>query len=533
MSPKKIRWLVICLFAILGAAGCKCNNLAVEDFVIFADSPALNLVVSTLNPTFSWTANKSCDPDEYDLHIREDVMYGGDSANGDVIYDDVPYTLTGDSLLPGRAYYWYARARNDYTSSEDPGASGPFSDYAYFFTGPVCSGETLIAPELQFPRQYGGNPDTDNWITHNHLQEFNWTYTGGCLPLSYDFQFATDAGFTDIVMTGTTTTPHFQSIFESFPNCSTLFWRVAANDGTTVGPWSPSWNFHWVREGTECYQTHYLSDDFAWIHVRLAEDLCDQTGFMAAQTQTLNPGCMVDGTIIVGDNSSVIDLDNFVVDLGAGPCPSTGLDQKTAVSTEARFGLLTPGTYCFSISRNQSIGVNNQINLMGGIWTNPRVNAVVAERTIDLGPGWGDENLQFNWDEYDLALVLPEFDFTMECRFCPDPIGPVTGFLFAEIPVLIFGRDYSSNWKLSEVEGKLCYALISDALIDEALQKLGGLEMRSADLDQFPPPPPCPEPDNLASGPKTCSDYKTVEVCRLHVADGCKWIFNTTHCDGP
>jgi len=398
MSKISKRWFILGLFFAVFISGCKCNNTAVEDFVIFADNPALNLVVSTLNPTFSWTANKSCDPDEYDLYIREDVMYGGESTYPDVIYDDVPYTLTGDSLLPGKAYYWYARAVNDYTSSEDPGASGPFSDYAYFFTGPVCSGETLIAPELQFPRQHGGPTDTDNWITHNHLQEFNWTYAGGCLPVSYDFQFATDAGFTDIVMTGTTTTPYEQHIFETFPNCSTLFWRVAANDGVVVGPWSDTWSFHWVREGTECYQTHYVSDDAARVYVYLYHDRCTQTGDLAGVRLLTDSGCKVhkNEVILVGDGERTYPPDHnmydYEVDIGSGPCPSTGLDHRE--SSNLPFNVLAPGTYCVSMTRSQIIKHGTE-NLMHGIWTDPRTNDFVAYKTIELGPGNSDVTVHF------------------------------------------------------------------------------------------------------------------------------------------
>ncbi|MCD6425483.1 MAG: hypothetical protein J7L35_08235 [Anaerolineales bacterium] len=514
MSKKNKLWLVFGIFITILLSSCNCANAQVELFEVIADSPIGGELVTSLTPLFDWHGSYTCDPDEYDLFIKEDVMYGGDSAYSDVIYDDVPYTLTGYSLLPGRAYYWYARAHNVYTSPEDPSAYGPDSDPAYFFTGPVCSGETLIAPELRFPRKHGGYPETDNWITHNHLQEFKWTYTGGCLPVSYDYQFALDAGFTEIVLSETTTEPYVQHIFEPFSNCSSLFWRVRANDGTSVGPWSDAWQFHWVREGTSCYQTHFLSDDFAWLHVRLAEDLCDQTGYIAAWTQTLNPGCKVDGMIIVGDNSKVIDLTNFVVDLGAGPCPSTGLDQKTA-NSEAKFGVLTPGTYCFSISRNQSIGWNNQTYLMDGIWTFPRTNAVVAERTIELGPGTGDENIQFNWDEVDRTFLTFPLDYTYGCKYGPEKICPTNGFAQAGETIPILARDSRSEWMLTQLNGTPCYVHIPGSLIDEYLTKFGPEGSRVADLEIFPQPPPCPKP----TPEPACSSYSSQASCPAR----CTW----------
>lgn len=539
MFPKKIRWIIIGIIVMLSAAGCKCNNAAVEAFEFIADSPIGGDLVSSLTPTFDWHGSDTCDPDQYWLYIKEDIQYGGDTVYEHISYTDVPYTLTGDSLLPGRAYYWYGIAVNE-PSSEDNGASGEYSAPAYFYTGPVCSGEPLVSPILEIPRQWGGNSSTDNWITHNHLQEFKWTYEGGCLPLYYDYQFATDPMFTDIILSGTTTTPYEQSIFETFPNCSTIFWRVAANDGTTVGPWSPSWSFHWVREGTECYQTHYISDEAARIDVQLYWDDCSLTGYNSSAVLISDPGCKADdiSTIIVADGEQVHPSPDFVmggseVDLGSGPCPSTGLDHKKW--SQLPFNVLAPGTYCISITRDQTLDAYPHAYLMDGIWSEPRTNDVVAYQTVEVGPGTSDIMVEFGWDEYDRVFLIPEFDFTMECRFCPDPIGPVTGFLFAGQPVPVYGRDYLSNWKLSEVEGMACYALIPDALMDEALAMMEGMELRSADLGQYPTPLPCPEPEKLESETKqkTCWDYKNKTTCENR---GCTWYRvndNTSLCIPP
>jgi len=531
MSPKKIRWLVICFVAILGAAGCKCNNTAVEDFEVIADNPILGLVVSTLNPTFSWTANKSCDPDEYDVYITEDVRYGGDTVYADVAYDDVPYTLTGDSLLPGRSYLWKARAINVWTSYEDPSANSPYNEYSQFFTGPVCSGESLIAPDLEFPAPYS-NPDYDNWITHNSLQEFKWTYTGGCLPISYDFQFATDPGFTDIVLSGTTTTPYNQSIYESFPNCSTLFWRIAANDGTSTGPWSDTWSFHWVTDET-CWQNHYISDDAARISVWLYHDNCSHTGDAAGMRLT-SSGCKLDknGVTLVGDGERTFPPDShlwdYEGDLGSGPCPSTGLDHKDS-SELFMFNVLAPGTYCVSMTRNQIVQ-GGAINLMHGIWTDPRVTGDVAYKTIELGPGTTDVNVYFGWDEYEHTFVMPRLPETKNCRICPDPIGPVVDILMEGSLVELFGRDRNSQWKLTYAQGVPCYLWLMDEKINQELSLFEDFDWRAEDLEFYPQPPPCPKPETKpdsgpapgpAPQPKDCSEYTDSASCRLD--SRCKW----------
>ena len=155
------------------------------------------------------------------------------------------------------------------------------------FIPALSARKPLVPPEIEVPLAQGGNDENDNWITHAGTQDFQWSYPGGCLPEFYDYQFATDLGFTNIVLSGTTTEPYFMHLYETFPNCSSLFWRVAARVGTTVGPWSDAFQFHWVEDDT-CWQNEYISDDAARINVRLYLESCDQTGIStpAAQSST-------------------------------------------------------------------------------------------------------------------------------------------------------------------------------------------------------------------------------------------------------
>ncbi len=480
------------LLITLFLAGCNCTNDAVSAFEVFLDDPTDFEVISSLD--FVWHGSDTCEPDIFRLIIQENIPYGGDGEYAEIDGDETSHTFPGGTLLPGREYGWYMQAKNEYDPNDEGGTrSGPESATEYFYTGPACGSGPLVAPEIVVPLANGSwKTKIDNWITHNHLQDFQWSYSGGCLPDYYDYEFATDSGFTSIVLSGTTTEQYSMHTYQTFPNCSTIFWRVRANHGGSVGPWSDIREFHWVREGTNCWQTNYISDDAARIFVRLYSDQCSQTGYNASTNVLSDPGCIGDGNsnMIVADGvkgPGDYTLGDYVVDLGSGPCPSTGLDQKPL--KKLPFTVLAPGTYCVSISRNQYLD-DYGINLMDGVWSYPRTNAVVAEQTVEIEPGNSDFMVEFGWDEYDLVFVMPEFEFTYECRICPDPIGPVTGFLFAGQPVPIFGRDYRSDWKLSVVEGMQCYVQISDLLVDEALAKLGGVELRSADMEQFPPAPP-------------------------------------------
>jgi len=519
MSKKSKRWLVMGLFFVFVLSGCKCDDNQIDIMEVFNDNPIAGEVISTLLPTFTFHNSESCEPDRYWINLSpysESGWWGNNILTPD---DSLTYALT-NPLDPGKEYIWSVSGEKySYGYSQ-------YSNPTVFYTGPVCSGETLIAPDLE-------NPGPAGWLESE--TNFAWTYNGGCLPLSYEVQFAWDAAFTDIYLTVTTTEPYAQHLLMAFPDCSTMFWRVRASDGTSTGPWSDSRDFHYIISGG-CYQWHYESDDFANITVRLNMDSCDQTGYVAAWTATLNPGCMVDGMHIVGDGSMYsYTMRNYVVDLGAGPCPSTGLDQKTADS-HAKFGVLTPGTYCVTISRDQTAKTNGPISLMDGVWSVPRSNQILVEETIEFGPGNHDYLAIFVWDETDRNFLSYPLDFTYACKFGPEDLCGTYDFAMKGDFIPLLGRDTNSEYKLSQLNGIPCFILLANDVINEKLSKYEGFDWRAEDLEFFPKPDPCatPEPekeDDTGTRQKTCSDYSERE-CIAHAADGCSWTQNNT-CIGP
>jgi len=360
-----------------------------------------------------------------------------------------------------------------------------------------------------------------------------WTYSGGCLPEYFDYQFASDEAFSNIVLDGTTTEPYVQSISTSFPNCSSLWWRVRANDGYTVGPWSDTWKFTWVEDET-CWQNHYISDDAARIHVGLYHDDCSHTGDPAGMRLT-STGCKLDknGVTLVGNGEQTYPPDHYLgdfqVDLGSGPCPSTGLDHKT--SGWYIFNVLAPGTYCVSVTRNQIVDYGST-NLMHGTWTDPRVTGDVAYKTIELGPGTTDVHVYLGWDKYEHTFLMPRLPETKYCRICPDPIGPVVDILMEGSFVELVGRARNSEWKQTYAQhGVPCYLWLMDEKINEELSRSEDFDWRAEDLEFYTDPAPCPKPEvkpdpgpgpDPVSQPKACSDYTDSKSCW---ADSkCKWV---------
>jgi len=226
MSPKRTRWFVLALFITTLLAGCRCDNSVIPTYFGIGDTPTDGEVTS-LTPSFNWHGSDSCEPDEYIFRIEEGGIPTLGLVNTNISPSNLPYTYVGgvgSDLEPGKSYTWYLTAVNG-SNNGDPPVFGPKTEIGQFFTGPVCSSIALVAPELL-------DPEATEWLSKEHL--FKWSYPSGCLPISYEVQFANDAGFTDIYLTTTTTEPYAQELLMAFPDCSSMFWRVRASDGTLI-----------------------------------------------------------------------------------------------------------------------------------------------------------------------------------------------------------------------------------------------------------------------------------------------------------
>lgn len=513
MTKKKLFFLISgAIFALL-LVGCKCDAADTQAFQIIVDGPAAGSIVDT-HPVFTWHEEESCTPDKYHLYLTNDWSGATNSASEYPAGDVLSHTWSGIAQ-GGLHTYWRMAAM-----TENNVHHGPYTEVRDFYVGPLCSGETLVAPVLYRPIDAA-------WISHHHQEPFEWHYKGGCLPPFYDYQFATDPGFTDIVDSGTTP-DHKQILEKSFPSCSSLFWRIRANDGTSTGPWSDSRQFHWAADES-CWQTHYISDNAARINVRLYHDKCDQTGFSASSVSSLDQGCIEDESsgLIHGDGEKIWpdhNLYEYTVDLGSGPCPSTGLDSKE-FSYNEWFHVLAPGTYCVSINKNQTVDDGNSnggtLNLNEGRWTEPSTTGPIAEQTVNLWPGRTDVYLKFGWDRYDnfiLYIPLPENIF---CRVGPDPICDPLKIPLAGEMLPLLARDQNTEWKMASYQGETCFVYLPAVQADEALSKIPGNQLLTADLPFYEPQPPCPTPTPESRTPtKNCSAYNDGPSCD---AAGCIW----------
>ncbi len=143
-------------------------------------------------------------------------------ANAPINAPATSYTTPGGPvalLNPGTEYFW--RVRVDNTALGTMSAVGQWSSAWSFITGPgiAPSGLTLNAPE----QGQTGVPLRPT---------FTWTSVAGMT--AYDFQLASDAGFTSLVVDVSLGDQQSYITADDLEEETQYFWRVRAHDGTTT-----------------------------------------------------------------------------------------------------------------------------------------------------------------------------------------------------------------------------------------------------------------------------------------------------------
>lgn len=501
MSKKTLALLLVIIPIVLLTAGCDpiCTTAEYATFDVVLDGPADGEIVSSLTPTFSWHHNESCTPDKFcATFFMEDTNY----------YNFSLYTSGLNSFLspvsalqPGREYTWHA-----YSYRTSGHLYGKSSEFRVFFTGPICSENPLLAPVLDLP--------TDkSWISPSSSYKFQWYYPGNCLPTSYAYEFSSDPNFTNILKSGVTSN-HNMHLEETFPNCSSVFWRIAARVGSEVGPFSDIQEFTW---GT-------YSNCSAEIRGMVYQDQCPQTSFYVplGNQFVLDPKCKITGGIgIHADGIWDIETEPTVlidvrVDLGAGPCPSTGLDYKNTPNGWYEFIVLTPGEYCVSITNQQSSSSYNIGDLSNGIWTEPLTSQDVTGVTITLEDGYHKIKQNFGWDKIEQIFVIYELEKNTNCRAGHRMDYHVEAIALAGDLVPLIGQVAESDWKLAVVGEKYCYLYLPGIY----------------DLPQVDPPPePTPTPKaSKPGGGDSYAKHTNREDCS---AASCLWNETNKICKTP
>lgn len=516
MSRRTYLGLTIIGILVLFAAGCTqaCDsadystiNSSVSYF--YNTLPTDGAIISDTTPLLAWDMTVDCEPGEYQVNLisEKGIDHSGTSPGN-------TQHFTSGALAPGTEFFWSTTAR----SSGGTMAAGPTRE-TNFYTGPVCTGSSLLPPTPLTPA---------NGVFAYHYPDasFSWDYPDTCLPEYYKFQMATDPGFSNIFLNEFTSSPSKIHRNYYYSDCYSAWWRVAAVSDGVTGPWSSAWKLHFVHSN-ECWLNHEDSVEFAVIRGTVFEDICPDTMPWLPPDTVLLPGCVYDSEFGIhadgirsrgaGGESAIPYMS---VELGAGACPSTGLDTAYAGS-DGNYLLFvqSPGEYCLSVTENYAMD--------NGLWTEPLMDEETAEVTITVYPG--DETIfqHFAWDDWNSTMVEIDFPDNFFCR---------RGDTILHRPEFMIERGSRYPAIARNDDGSMLLLKIGDircfSLNPEDPEKV--FELPPYDPSAVPDPLPEPEPDKPKDKDKDdpgpidpCSRYTNPQDCK---AGGCKWPVDLGYC---
>lgn len=227
----------------LGPVVCGPDDLAAPAL----GSPAPWVIVDTLTPTLTWSANDPSEAYPYGLcsPITYKVRYskGPTFSTTTEVYAEgaAPEfrNITLSALEPGQMYEWSVAPWIG-TGSE------PFAPSRYFFTGPMCDTDALRDPRLLEP--LGGS------VVDTLSPTLVWEYRDPCIPEGYRIDLSTDPSFADTSLSGGTGNPSTRwAPGSDLADCTWYYWRVSPINNTTLGPFSNIRSFMTNASGSCVY----------------------------------------------------------------------------------------------------------------------------------------------------------------------------------------------------------------------------------------------------------------------------------------
>jgi len=201
-------------------------------------SPGDGMLIDIPGLTFHWIYNPAgCLPEGFEHQVSQTATFDS--------FTSTPFNVGEEHFSPevgiasATVYYWRMRA----TVTD---GVGPWSPTFSFHTGPVCDAASLVAPQPTFPLGYMFVYDAPF---------FQWTYPDdACVTEGYHLQVASDAGFTALVLDQRQANPaELWTPAVDYENCGVFYWRVAAIQGDSDGPYSATETFS-VNVGASCTQ---------------------------------------------------------------------------------------------------------------------------------------------------------------------------------------------------------------------------------------------------------------------------------------
>jgi len=248
--PKKSVVFLIVLVTVIVAGGCTKRQCVEADYPTFQpilDYPADSSTVVFNDPiTFDWHHQEPCEPERYQLFVKDTVVdsnawtlspVGASELTEHLIGIFAPFKMHG---IPGREYEWWVEA------TEWGEYHGPESQKFTFTYGEICSPSELVPPELV-------EPTDGSWPTATPSSKVNisWSNIGNCHPEEYHYQVALDPDFNTIVHTGSVEN---RWSWASIPvsDCNHYYWRVQSVVGNSASAFSEPFSFSYDIDG-DCW----------------------------------------------------------------------------------------------------------------------------------------------------------------------------------------------------------------------------------------------------------------------------------------
>lgn len=518
--------ILLAIPILLLAAGCtpECSAEEILTFNTLPQSPADGAVVSYDNPgTFQWTHQESCLPSKYRITFVQGTFHQSYSTED----GETTQFVLDTPLQPGTSYEWYVKAVHAYQIEGGAGYDyGPKSEIRTFTTDGMCSSSDLVAPTPVYPAfgEWFGEGAGPGPASVN----IEWSYPGDCYPEYFHYQVASDPEFSNIITAGITAWDEYSAqVF--VPRCARVYWRVQGRVGNVSGEYSESSRFTYSSIAS-CLQNQQ-SIDTALIKGFVFADYCKSTVPWIPEGVDIWPPCVFGephGVHADGNrNRSPAEqettgeqipaesgISDVVVDLGSGPCPSSGLDQMITTGNGGYYFMVqSPGVYCLSVSKDNNPALDH------GIWTLPLTSDRTTQVTITFEEGQDLILQDIGWDQNDFIKIDFVVDKLSFCRAGDSREHSEIAIVEEGAAIPVFARNEDASWFAALVDGKRCFISIASGAPEEDPEGLLIYPEQPAPIPQEP----TPSPGDSQKQPENCAAYNTPESCQAH---DCKWIYS-------
>lgn len=304
MSKRLIFSLIVMVLALIGLSACGPVCSPGELVVPQIQNPLDQTIFDDTTESLEWSwPNQNCVPEGYLLEIAQDGPNWGTPAHS-VTLDGLATSWNFPAPLPPATEYWW---RITPFVDNDFGPTTP--DKQVFWTGPICEGSSLIAPDPFMP--------SDNSVETNDYLVYTLKYTDpNCIPEGFKLSVSRTADMQEVVgghdnfgkvkiatHTSAGCAPAIQHM-----DCTEYFWTVKAVSDGMEGPWSTVYRFTTdFGNGCSCNP-----NAITMAILRSPTDLAILPGTTAHLKWLNHGGCFPDGAVVqiatAPDYSNAIEL---------------------------------------------------------------------------------------------------------------------------------------------------------------------------------------------------------------------------------